>query len=321
MTPKLIETPQNLVPPHARCVMLQASDGAVLRMAYFAPGGRALGTIALLGGRTEYIEKYFETISDFMHRGFAVATLDWRGQGGSERELDDPRKGHIDDFSQYQRDIAALTAEMARLSCPKPWFAVAHSMGATILLEYAHSGGAEFKRMMLCAPMLGIYGLRMPGATRLFADSLDMLGLGAMYIPGGKRLALDEQPFSGNRLTSDPARFARHAGVIAAAPQLGLGDPTIGWVNAAFRQMRRSEDAEYARSLRTPMLLLAAGRDQIVDNRAIERFAQQLDIATLISIPGARHELMSERDDIRAQFFAAFDAFIPGDLESLKASA
>jgi len=321
LTPKLIETPQNLIPPHARCLMLQASDGAALRTAHFAPTGRSLGTIALLGGRTEYIEKYFETIGDFVQRGFVVATLDWRGQGGSERELDDPRKGHIDDFSQYQRDIAALIAEMTRLNCPRPWFAVAHSMGATILLEYAHSGGAEFKRMLLCAPMLDIWGLRLPGVTRLLADALDMLGLGAMYIPGGRRRALDEQPFPGNRLTSDPLRFARHAGVIAAAPQLGLGDPTIGWVNAAFRQMRRCEDAEFARSLRTPMLLLAAGRDQIVDNRAIERFAQQLDIATLIAIPGARHELMCERDDIRARFLAAFDAFIPGDVESLKASA
>jgi lysophospholipase len=29
-------------------------------------------------------------------------------------------------------------------------------------------------------------------------------------------------------------------------------------------------------------------------------------------IPGARHEILMERDAIRAQFWAAFDAFIPG---------
>ena len=37
----------------------------------------------MLTGRTEYVEKYFETIGDILERGFAVAILDWRGQGGS----------------------------------------------------------------------------------------------------------------------------------------------------------------------------------------------------------------------------------------------
>lgn len=316
MTLKLVETPQNPIPPNAHCRALQTADGATLRAAYFSPGGTPRGTIALLQGRTEYIEKYFETIGDFLARGFGVATLDWRGQGGSERELRDRRKGHIDDFAHYQRDLAALLAEMARLDCAKPWFAVAHSMGAAVLLEYVHGGGAEFKRLLLSTPMMEIWGLALPQVTRVFADTLDMLGLGAAFIPGGRRTSLEQQPFATNRLTSDPVRYARNGGVLDAAPELAIGDPTIGWVNAAFRQMRRFADPEFPRSLRTPMLLIAAGRDEIVENDAIERFAQQLDIATLITIPGARHELMMERDELRAQFFAAFEAFIPGRVET-----
>jgi lysophospholipase len=319
LTTKLVETPQNLIPPGAHCRALQAADGAMLRMAHFTPAGAPRGTVALLQGRTEYIEKYFETIGDFLSRGFAVAILDWRGQGGSERELRDSRKGHIDDFAHYQRDLAAFLAEMARLGCPKPWFAVAHSMGAAVSLEYIHGGGAEFKRLLLSTPMMEIYGLALPQFTRLLADTLDMLGLGAAFIPGGRRTSIEEQDFATNRLTSDPVRYARNAGVLAVAPELGVGDPTIGWVNAAFRQMRRFADPEFPRNLRTPMLLLTAGRDQVVENDAIERFAQQLDIATLIAVPGARHELMMERDALRTQFFAAFDAFIPGHIDSCAA--
>ena len=38
------------------------------------------GTIVLQSGRTEFIEKYYEVISEFVERGYAVAMMDWRGQ-------------------------------------------------------------------------------------------------------------------------------------------------------------------------------------------------------------------------------------------------
>ena len=63
------------------------------------------GTIVLLHGRNEAIEKYFETIRDLTAMGFWVATFDWRGQGGSERLLSDPLKGYVRRFSDYELDL------------------------------------------------------------------------------------------------------------------------------------------------------------------------------------------------------------------------
>jgi lysophospholipase len=309
---ELVDTPQNRVPPNAQAYAVTASDGAVLRMAAFKPQKPARGTVALFQGRAEYIEKYFETIGDLLERGFEVATIDWRGQGGSARELADPRKGHIDDFAQYQRDLAALLARMRRLDCPKPWFALAHSTGASILLEYAHGGGDAFQRLVATAPLVDVYDLRFPRGARWLADGLDMLGLGGMYVPGGRPSSLLEIAFEGNPLTSDPARLARNAAVLAKAPALAVGDPTIGWINSAFRQMQRFALRDYAHGWRLPMLIVVAGQDRIVSSDATERFAQRLDLAQLICIPGARHEILMERDALRDQFFAAFDAFIPG---------
>ncbi len=308
----LVATPQNPVPPGARTYALGAADNVSLRMARFSPPGAPRATIALFQGRAEFIEKYFETIGELLQRGFEVVTLDWRGQGGSERELANPRKGHVDDFAQYQRDLAAFLAQMARLACPKPWFALAHSMGGAILLEYAHGGGGHVARLVVTAPMIDIHGLRFPRGARALANTLDMLGLGAMFIPGGGEASLVELQFDGNILTSDPARLARSAAVLAKAPQLAIGDPTIGWMNAAFRQMNRFADLDYARRWTVPTLLIASGRDTLVSTPAVERFAQRLDLATLVTIPGARHEILMERDELRALFFAAFDAFIPG---------
>jgi lysophospholipase len=37
-------------------------------------------------------------------------------------------------------------------------------------------------------------------------------------------------------------------------------------------------------------------------------------------IPGARHEILMERDEFREQFWAAFDAFVPGTPDEFRPS-
>ena len=68
----------------------------------------------------------------------------------------------------------------------------------------------------------------------------------------------------------------------------------------------------YPTSIRQPLLLIAAGRDEIVSTPAIEEFATQLRAGSHLIVAGAKHELIMEQDRYRAQFWAAFDAFVPG---------
>jgi lysophospholipase len=84
--------------------------------------------------------------------------------------------------------------------------------------------------------------------------------------------------------------------------------------------MREFEDPDFPRRTLTPTLVIAAGADRVTDTRATERFASRLRAGRLVIIDGAEHELLMERDVFRNQFFAAFDAFIPG-IEGAKARA
>jgi lysophospholipase len=316
---ELILTPDNPAPPGAFVASVRAADGLALRVARWHPLGFSIGTVVVATGRAEYIEKYFETIGELLARKLTVVAFDWRGQGLSARELDNSRKGHIDDFTLYERDIEALTLQTLETFCPKPWFALAHSMGGSVLIQQARRGRSPFERIVAIAPLVDIYGLRFPRGSRLLAEILDTVGLGGAFIPGGGETSFQTKPFAGNRLTSDPRRYARNAGVIAAAPHLGLGDPTIGWVNAAFRLMEEFADPEYARRTTKPVLVIAAGADRVVDTAAAERFALRLKAGRLIVIPYAAHEVLMERDVFREQFWAAFDAFIPGTRAELEA--
>lgn len=300
------------VPADPVVAAITAKDGVVLRVARWSAGAASRGTVAVLPGRAEFIERYFETIAELLERRFDVVAMDWRGQGLSERQLRDRRKGHVDDFDLYQTDLAALVDSVLEPFCPRPWFALGHSMAGAILIAQARAGRSPFSRIVLTAPMISLAGFHFKKMTQLFVETLDILGFGGAYVPGGGRTPVFLRQFSETSLTSDEARHRRTAEIVRAAPDLALGDPTIGWTNAAFRLMRQFEDADYPRRTLTPILVVAAGADRLVDTSATEIFASRLKAGRCITVPYARHEILMERDAFRAQFWAAFDGFIPG---------
>jgi lysophospholipase len=310
---ELIVTPDNPAPPGAVCTNVRTSDRVTIRVARWHPQGEARGTVLLAQGRAEFIEKYFETVADLLARGFAVVTFDWRGQGLSSRATENRAKGHIDDFVFYERDLDAVVTQAVQPFCPAPYFGLAHSTGAAIMLQQARRGASPFARLVLLAPLIDISGLRFPQGARLLADFFNVLGLGGAFVPGGRSASIMAKPFEGNKLTSDPARYARNRAVVEAAPQLAIGDPTVGWVHAAFRQIDEFADPDYPTRVLTPVLVVAAGGDRIVSTRAIERFGLRLKAGRVIVLEHARHEILQERDVIRDRFWAAFDAFVPGE--------
>jgi lysophospholipase len=308
----LVSIPANPVPENVVTGTLKTRDGVSLRFARWAPPPGRKGTVCLLQGRAEFIEKYFETVRDLRARGFAVATFDWRGQGLSDRVLRNRRKGYVRNFSQYQIDLETFISEVVLPDCPPPVFALAHSMGATILLRAAHAGYRWFDRAVLLAPMIALPGLRRLAATRIMVSTMRLMGLSSLYVPGGDAAVMMQRPFVGNLLTSDPVRYARNVAVLEAEPALAIGWPTVAWADSAFRVMGELSESGYAGTIRQPILIIAAGQDAIVSTAAIDEFAVRLRAGSHLIVPGARHELLMEQDRFRAQTFAAFDAFVPG---------
>src|SRR4029077_20925590 len=181
----LVSIPANPVPEDVVSGTIKTPDGVSLRYARWAPPPGRKGTVCLFQGRAEFIEKYFETVRDLRARGFAVATLDWRGQGLSERDLSNPRKGYVRSFDDYGIDLETFIREVVLPDCPPPVFALAHSMGATVLIRAAHKGDRWFERMVLLAPMIALPGMRRSIATRVTVRSMRIAGLGGAYVPGG----------------------------------------------------------------------------------------------------------------------------------------
>ena len=269
--------------------------------------------MCLFPGRTEFIEKYFETIADLRRRGFAVAIFDWRGQGGSHRALPDRRKGHIKDYSEYDRDLACFMRDIVLPDCPPPFTALGHSMGGHIVIRNLTTQGCWFDRAVLVAPIVRLHPhiLRYPEAlVRLYARVFTLIGLGGLYVQGGGPEAHENVAFEGNLLTSDIERFQRNRLLELAAPELLLGSPTVGWLDATLRSIAMINAPNFVDQVKIPTLIFAAGRDKIVRARAIEDYAARLKLGTGIRLSHALHEILLENDEIRARFWAAFDAYV-----------
>ncbi|MGQ0671469.1 MAG: alpha/beta fold hydrolase [Hyphomicrobium sp.] len=311
---ELVSLAKNPVPSGAVVATLTATDGTKLRTARWeATRGPRRGTVCLFGGRGEFIEKYFEVIADLRRRGFAVATMDWRGQGGSERKLANPRKGHVRDFSEYDQDLLRFMKDIVLPDCPPPFTALGHSLGGNILLRNGVLPGSWFERMICTAPMIAISEDRVgypQSIVRFYAEAGSLAGLATSYVQGGTDAPEEEKGFDNNVLTSDRERWMRTKAVIDVAPHLALGSPTVGWLRAAYRSCRRLQHPQYAVSMQVPTLLFAAGNDRIVETSAIEDFGVRLKVGTHILLPASKHEILQEADGIRQRFWATFDAYL-----------
>lgn len=317
----LFADPGYPVPGHGKVWFATTRDGASLRFASWHPTVKPVrGTIVVVQGRAEFIERYSETVAELRRRCFHVLTFDWRGQGGSQRFVRRARKGHVGRLRHYEADLALAMAEM-QAKFPPPYFVLAHSMGAALCLDAARHGALPVERMVALAPMLGLTVIERPEAASRLASFLYWLGFGRAFVPGGGETAIATKPFEGNRLTSDPGRYARNSALSAAARHLSIGDPTIAWIRTAFRLMARLGAPSAALEVKVPTLIIAAGRDPVVSTPAIERFAARLKTGSALVLPTARHEILMESDAIRAQFWAAFDAFVPGEDRAATASA
>ncbi|WP_041768775.1 alpha/beta fold hydrolase [Pseudovibrio sp. FO-BEG1] len=311
----LVDTDFNRVPEGTESGFVQTEDNVKIRWARWAPTGSPLkGTVTIVQGRTEFIEKYFEVVEELRARGFYVVAFDLRGQGGSERLLKNERRGHVESFDEFALDLHAVLDNVSLSDCPGPHFLLGHSTGGAVVMHANRRLKTKIDRAVLTAPLVG---LAMSGRIRKFAGalakSLVWVGMGNAFVPGGNDKILVD--YDGNTLTSDPDRFKRMNDILEAAPQLGLGSPTVSWFRAMGMATERFKEPEFQIEFGVPSLVIGAGRDEIVSTDDAEELCRSCPGMSFLEIRGSRHEILMERDPYREQFWAAFDAFIPGSAD------
>lgn len=294
------------------------AKGADIRYGVLHPEGTAKGTMVIVPGFREPIEKYFEVIHEMAGKGFSVWVMDWHGQGGSDRFLkDDPQKMHSEGYDGHIETLRQF-AEKIIVKNDGPLVLTAHSMGAHIALRCLKEHAGVFDSAILTAPMLDIVTAALPKpVARQLTRFAKAGGYLEKYIPGGGDWHESQEVFEGNKKTSDPDRFALTAKFFKEKPELQMGSATYGWVYHTFESIDILGKEDYLQSIETPVLIQISGDDMIVDSTATRRACGLLPNCTQVDMPTARHEIWVENDALRDAWMQKVDAFLETRLNKI----
>jgi len=293
-------------PDGASVFWCETPDKTRIRGAIWRGGSR--GTILLLTGRTEYIEKYGPVVARLTAMGFCVLTLDWRGQGLSDRPPSDATLGHVEAFKDYQSDLNTVLAAPEAADLPGPRVLFGHSMGGCIGLR-ALLNHPDITAGVFSGPM---WGIRMSSLSRFGAKFLigltGLLGTDTRHTPGtGKGFYAQETGFDENLLTSDRDQLDRLRAHLTAHPELGLGGPSIKWLSAAFEEMAALQAGPKPT---IPVLTFLGSDEKIVDPETTKSYMPKLAHGELVICEGARHEIWMESDAIQGPVWDKITAFL-----------
>lgn len=288
-------------PAGAQAFWLNTEDNIRIRAAQW-PGGDK-GTVLLLPGRCEYIEKYGRAAVELKARGFGTICLDWRGHGLADRLDPLVTLGHVDRFSDYQLDLHAVLGMAEKLNCPKPFHLIAHSMGGCIGLR-ALLNGLAVKAAVFSAPF---WGLIMPPMQRPFAWALSWAThrtrFNRLPVPTTKQEShVLSEPFEGNDLTTNPEYYAFMQRHLRERPELSLGGPSLNWLYEALRETRALRTTTPPR---VSTLTFLGSDERVVDPQAIHQVMGKWPNGVLRMVANARHEVMMETPAIQSDFFDA----------------
>lgn len=275
--------------------------------------------ILLCTGYNESYLKYTECIQDLCRRGFSVYCYDHRGQGLSGRFEGQKNRGFVDSFSSLVSDFSTFyTLVLEDAENILPVFVLAHSMGGTIVTLAA----AQIKFQNLCGIILTspMFEIKMSPFSFLelpflwIATFFTKIGFEKEYA-FGRGDCVPLLPFEENEVTHSELRFSAWRKMISENSQLQLGGPTFSWVAQAISASRLAR--EIGSKIHIPLLLLQAGEDSIVVNRAQNDFIKQVPQGKLNVFEHAKHEILMEIDEIRDQAFVEIEKFIEAPSEHL----
>ncbi len=292
---------------------LNTEDNIRIRAAYWLTE-QPIGTIIIFPGRNEYIEKYGRTCKKFSEMRFNSLVIDWRGQGLSDRLLQNYLIGHVDEFTDYQNDVKAIVkfAEMNELA--KPWYLLAHSMGGTIGLR-AIKNGLPVEKVIFSAPM---WEIKMH--LNHIADSIlhlygrnsyliyKMLKMEKEFVPRTDQIPyLKTAQFEKNSLTTDKDYFKYLKNQILIHPELALAGPSIKWLNTALLECQKLKKTIPPK---IPCLTISSPNDKIINNAVIKKVMGKWKNSTHLEIDNAEHELLMEDKDLLQLIYSVIRNFL-----------
>jgi lysophospholipase len=284
------------------------ADGETIFYATVPGKGPSRGSVVLTTGYGDSIFNYYDTIREFQTRGFSIYAMDWASQGFSQRNPAHPDRPSSRPLDIHVRDLDLFVETIVRPEADAPLILASHSMGGHIGALYLKRHPEVFDSAILAAPMLDLNTSILPKTVfRNLADFMRKIGLGDTSLPNWRGALYRIQ--SGD-IFSPPQVVA---GFDDGDPQFKpyeLKLPSWAWVDNAYDTIDRINGKDFFRDIPAKILFVAAGRDELVDNRSIENAARAVPDARLLTLDTARHGIWQSSLDDRQKLWRQIDALL-----------
>lgn len=271
------------------------------------------GTVVILHGFTESVEKFDELIYSLVKHHYSVCAYDQRGHGRSAHAegLPDDSVTHVDAFDEYVRDLEQVLDQVVS-KMPAPYLLFSHSMGGAVSALYLEGHAEPFERAVFCAPMIAC---DRGGLPMLLAKGICLF---PCAVGRGKARNFIAKPYAGpedfeTSCASCKERFERYNRFRAEHREFQNSGPTYRWTLEALRVTARILAPGAVEKIRIPVLLYTAGKDNMVLPEQQRLFVERLPKGKQVLVPGAKHEIYFSEDDVLFPWWRQILAFFAGE--------
>ena len=287
--------------------------GVGLFTSRFVPDGAPRGTVMIVHGFTENIEKYSEIIHSLLRNGWCVLAYDQRGHGRSGRKtgIRDLSLTHVDRFEDYVEDMKAVAAE-ALAPMPGPKTLLCHSMGGAVSAMFLETGPCPFDRAAFLSPMIApnLGGAPAP-LVRAVCRVPIILGL-------GQRRAFISRSYTGpedfdTSCATGLERFNWYEALRCATQEFTNNGPSYRWAFEAIGVTKKLLAPGLPEKITIPVRVFGAENDSSVIPSAQEAFVSHLKNGSLEQVPGSKHEIYRSPDSVLFPWWKRVLSFLAGE--------
>ena len=284
------------IPDHWQWHTFTPEQGVDLRTGVI-DADNAKGTIILVPGYTGFADLSMRTILKLNAAGYRVATIEYRGQGGSYRPLSNPEKGYVESYEKLAHDVA-LFAQKWRIE-GKPLFFFATSKGGHITMRMAAEESIEVDAYALVVPMIKF---KAGDFDYSIMDSmvtvLDAIGLGEMYAPSQGNWPPDNLKFGeATPCNANPETAQLQSALYASNPKLRTNGITVHWARETMKSTKKLLSQDSLDKITQPIKIFTAGADTFVDTNTAQKFCDSLSNCKYTHFEDARHCINREDFD------------------------
>ncbi len=238
-------------------------DGKDLYYEYFThPSSK--GAVVIVHGLSEFTKKFNETVYYFLNYGYDVFIYDQRSHGLSFRMAEDITLLHVGRFKDYAADLNTFITQVVEKVTNKPLYIFSHSMGGAVTALYLKSYKNKIEKAVLSSPLIEPELNGVP--PWLARNGTGVCGLFQGYT-ARYRYAKDFDPNTEfqEKDHNSRCRFDYNMQQRRSEPKYQTTPLSNGWVYETLKMRPKMMKRSFLKALTTPMLLITATHDTVVN--------------------------------------------------------